>query len=378
MEIVESASRLKEVVASALKQPRVAIDLESNGFHRYPERVCLVQLAAADGIYLIDPLVVDDVSPLGDLLAAPSVEKIFHSADYDIRSLDRDWSFRVSPLFDTGIAAAFMGHSSLGLAALLKECLNVEVSKAKRLQRADWTVRPISPELRTYAAEDVRHLNRLAALLRENLDELGRTEWVKEECERLSNVRYAPPNSENAFLSVKGSKGLDGRGLAILRSLHSFREREAIRRDRPPFKIFSNATMLALAASPQSDLRAVKGIGRYAFGRDASNLRNSLRRGMDAPPVERHERQKLVSSGRARISAKERQTARKRLGVLKRWRAEQARNLGLSAGMVWSAASLERIAHDNARFDDEMASSSVRKWQRREFAPSLFEVVKRM
>ena len=369
---------MKEVVASALKQPRVALDLESNGFHRYPERVCLVQLAAADGIYLIDPLVVDDVSPLGDLLAAPSVEKIFHSADYDVRSLDRDWSFRVSPLFDTGIAAAFVGHSSLGLAALLKECLNVQVSKAKKLQRADWTVRPISPELRTYAAEDVRHLNRLAALLRENLDELSRTEWVKEECGRLSNVRYAPPDSENAFLSVKGSKGLDGRGLAILRSLHSFREREAIRRDRPPFKIFSNATMLALAANPQSDLRAVKGIGRYAFGRDASNLRNSLRRGMDAPPVERHERRKLVSSGRARISVKERQTARKRLGVLKRWRAEQARNLGLSAGLVWSAASLERIAHDSARFDDEMASSSVREWQRREFATSLSEVVKRM
>ena len=85
---------------SALKQPRVALDLESNGFHRYPERVCLVQVAVAGGVYLIDPLAVRDISPLGDLLAAPSVEKIFHSADYDVRSLDRDWSFRVSPLFD--------------------------------------------------------------------------------------------------------------------------------------------------------------------------------------------------------------------------------------------------------------------------------------
>ena len=369
---------MKEVAASALKQPRVSLDLESNGFHRYPERVCLVQVAVADDIYLIDPLAVGDISPLGDLLAAPSSEKIFHSADYDIRSLDRDWSFRVSPLFDTSIAAAFVGHSSLGLAALLKECLSVEISKTKRLQRADWTIRPISPELRAYAAEDVRHLNRLAALLRERLDELGRAEWVKEECKRLSNVRYAPPDSENAFLSVKGSRDLDGRGLAVLRSLHSFREREAIRRDRPPFKIFSNATMLALAADPQSDLCAVKGIGRYAFGRGASRLLSSLRQGMDAAPIERHEREKLVSSDRARISVKERQTARKRLGVLKRWRTEQASNLGLSVGLVWSAASLERIAQDPGGFDEEMVSADVRKWQRTEFAPSLSALVKRL
>ena len=329
----------------------------------------------ADSVYLIDPLAVKDISPLGDLLAAPSVEKIFHSADYDIRSLDRDWSFRVSPLFDTGIAAAFVGHTSLGLAALLKECLNVEVSKTKKLQRADWTIRPISPELQAYAAEDVRHLDCLAILLRKRLDRLGRTEWVKEECERLSNVRYTAPDSENAFLSVKGSRNLDGRGLAILRALYSFREREAIRRDRPPFKIFSNATMLALAAGPQSDLRVVKGIGRYAFGKGASNLRRSLREGMNSDPIER---QQPVSSDRARISAKNRQAARKRLGVLKQWRLEQARNLGLGAGLVWSAASLERISLDPARFDDEMTVPSVRQWQRRELGDSLSALVERL
>ena len=360
---------------SALKQPRVALDLESNGFHRYPERVCLVQVAVAGGVYLIDPLAVRDISPLGDLLAAPSVEKIFHSADYDVRSLDRDWSFRVSPLFDTNIAAAFVGHSSLGLAALLKECLNVEVSKTRKLQRADWAIRPISSELRAYAAEDVRHLDRLATLLRERLAESGRTEWVKEECERLSNVVYVPPDSENAFLSVKGSRDLDGRGLAILRSLYSFREREATRRDRPPFKIFSNATMVALAADPQADLHAVKGIGRYAFGRGASGICRALREGMGAAPVERRQ---LVSSDGVRISAKERRSARKRLGVLKQWRLELARSLGLGVGLVWSAASLERISLDPARLDDEMTDPIVRQWQRRELGDSLSALVERL
>ena len=130
-EIITDAARLRSVVDSALNHRRVALDLESNGFHRYPERICLVQLAVSDRIYLVDTLAVDGLEPLGELLAASSVEKIFHAADYDIRSLDRDWSFSVSPLFDTSIAAALVGSSRLGLDTLLKEFLDVEISKSK-------------------------------------------------------------------------------------------------------------------------------------------------------------------------------------------------------------------------------------------------------
>ena len=274
-------------MASALSESCVALDIESNGFHRYPERICLVQLETGGDIFLIDPLAVEDIAPLGELLASSSVEKIFHAADYDIRSLDRDWHFQVTLLFDTSIAAAFVGHRSLGLASLLKERMDVDVPKSKRLQRADWTNRPISAELREYAASDVRHLHPLAALLRESLDELGRTEWVREECERLANVKYVPPDVEAAFLTVKGSRDLDGRGLAILRSLHGFREREARNRDRPPFKVFSNAAMVTLAASHDCDLSEVKGLGRYAYGRRASNVRKAIQDGLAAEPVRR-------------------------------------------------------------------------------------------
>ena len=374
-EIITDDSRLKAVVGSALKYPSAALDLESNGFHRYPERICLVQLAFADGIYLIDPLAVDDLAPLGEILSSPSVEKIFHSADYDIRSLDRDWSFPVSPLFDTSIAAAFVGYSSLGLASLLKECFDVEISKSKRLQRADWTVRPISAELEAYAAEDVRHLHRLADVLRRRLDRLGRTEWVKEECERLSRVRYSHPDRESGFFSLKGSRDLDGSGLAILRSLYKFREREALQRDRPPFKVFSNAAMLDLAARPESDLRSVSGLGNFAFGRNAHRLRQALREGVNSEPVERP---KLRTTKRERVSAVERQSRRRRLGVLKDWRREHAHRLGLGVGLVWSAASLERISIDPSNFSEELTDQSIRHWQRSELADSLATLVKGM
>ena len=371
-EIVTDSTRLRSVVDSALNQPCVALDLESNGFHRYPERICLVQLAISGRIYLVDPLAVDDLEPLGELLASSSVQKTFHAADYDIRSLDRDWSFSVSPLFDTSIAAAFVGSSRLGLDTLLKECLDVEISKSKRLQRADWTERPLSAELQAYAAEDVRHLERLATALKGKLADLGRAEWVREECERLSRVRYSPPDKDGAFLSLKGSRDLDARGLAILRSLYRFREREAKRRDRPPFKIFSNAAMLALAAGPRSDLASVKGIGVYGRGRGAHGLRNALNQGMKAQPVERPQSQ---SPGRVRMSPEGRRIARGRLRKLKDWRKEQADRLGLGVGQVWSGTSLERISINPSGLREELWHESVRDWQRGELGDSLHSLV---
>ncbi len=362
-------------MASALGESCVALDIESNGFHRYPERICLVQLATGDDIFLIDPLAFENIAPLGKLMASSSVEKLFHAASHDIRSLDRDWQFQVTPLFDTSIAAAFVGHRSLGLAALLKECLGVDIPKSKRLQRADWTNRPISAELQEYAAADVRHLHRLASILRERLDELGRTEWVREECERLASVRYVPPDVDAAFLTVKGSRDLDGRGLAVLRSLHSFREREARNRDRPPFKIFSDAAMVTLAANRDCALSEVKGLGRYAYGRRASGVRRAIREGLNAEPVRRPRNNR---EDRPRLGAGDRKIARERLRLLKQWRLDLATTIELDPGLLWPARSLERISVNPCHIEAELRDSSVRRWQFQEFSTSLSEFVARL
>ena len=370
---------MEAVAAAALAQSAVAVDIESNGFYRYPERVCLVQLATADGVFLIDPLAVEDVGALGELLAAPSVLKIFHAADYDVRSLRRDWGFHIKPLFDTGIAAAFAGSERLGLAAALKEYLGVEVSKSKQLQRADWTIRPLSRAMVAYAAEDVAHLERLAGLLRERLDALGRREWVDEECERLANARHTAHDAETGFLDVKGSKALDGKGLAVLRALYMFREREALRRDRPPFKVFSDAAMVELAANPRADVARVKGIGRYGRGREGAGVRRALRQGLAAAPVKRMPRKSdddAAGEGkRARLGAGERGLARERLKSLKDWRLARAKRLGLHAGLVWPAASLERLALRPRELRAELAGDGVRRWQRAELGESLAAVV---
>ena len=374
-EAITAMSRLEAVVDSASTQARVAVDLESNGFHRYPERVCLVQLAVGDAVYFVDPLSLEDVSPLGRLLADASVEKVFHSADYDIRSLSRDWGFGVRGLFDTSIAAAFTGSERLGLATVLKEHLNVDIPKTKKLQRADWTIRPLSDEMLRYAAGDVLHLARLRTVLHDKLDKLGRAGWVEEETERLAAVRPSAPDAEWGFLSTKGARDLDGQGLAVLRSLHSFRENEALRRDRPPFKVISGDVLVALASEPSSDLTQVKGIGPYGRAPNSSGVRRAIREGLGAAPVKRP---RPPPSGKPRLSREDREAAVKRLRLLKQWRLEHATRLKLDPGLLWPAASLERLSVAPGGFADEMESAEVRRWQQRELGASLQGFVARL
>lgn len=361
-ETITTAARLKEVVESAQRQARVAVDLESDNFYRYPDRVCLVQLATCDAVFIIDPLSIKDITPLGELLANAAVEKVFHSANSDLRLLDRDWKFPVRGLFDTSIAAALVGSEKLGLAAVLAEHLGIGIDKNKKLQRADWSRRPLSGALLRYAALDVLYLDRLTTLLYQRLDTLDRTEWVKEECRRLEGIRYVAPDAEWRFLSVKGSRDLDGQGLAVLRSLHAFREKEALRCDRPPFKIFSDAAMVELAASPYSDLSRFKGLGRYGDGRLSSGVRHAIHEGIRADPVQR-----------PRKRTAERRENRSSLRLLKDWRAKEANRLKLSPFLVWPTTSLARLSTTwTDGLDDEMESEDVRRWQRQELGEALW------
>lgn len=367
IEIVVTTSRLEEVVVKALEWPHVAVDIESNGFHRYPERICLVQLAVHGSVFLIDPLAVPDPGPLSKLLADPSVEKILHSADYDLRSLDRDWGFRVRNLFDTSIAAAFVGSSRLGLGAVLGEYLGVEVTKSKKLQRADWTDRPLSPQALHYAAQDVLYLEHTRNMLAERLGRLSRLEWVNEECERLTEVRYQPRDLEWAFAATKGSRTLDGRGLAMLRSLHRFREEEALQSDRPPFKIIADAALVQIAADPYSGLASVKGLGKFGRQPGLSRLSAAIREGLEGPTV----RLPRKPARHGQRDAAQRAKVGDRLRLLKGWRTAHGQQRQLDQALLWPAASLERLAAGPDTVDAELVSPEVRAWQRQELGESL-------
>ena len=204
----------------------------------------------------------DTPDALGLILRDPSIRKILHSGDNDIRTLDKEWGLRIVNLYDTSIGARFLGLEKLGLGNIAEEIIGLKLAKHKRLQRADWGIRPLSDEALEYAASDVLHLKRLMDELVRRTDALGRSQWVEEECRRIQDIRYSPPDPpEKSFISIKGSSALDGRGLAILRELALFRESAALKIGRPTFRVMPDRALVAIAQDPKVDLRSVSGIG---------------------------------------------------------------------------------------------------------------------
>src|SRR6476661_7377573 len=221
--LIQSQAELGALFQRLRGEPLLAVDTEAASFHRYTDRVYLLQVSSRVETAVVDPLATQGLDPLGEVLADPNVEIVFHDADYDLRLLDREYGFRATSVFDTRIAAQLLNEPGVGLAALLEKYLGVRLDK--RFQRADWSARPLSPEMLEYAAADTRHLPELRDLLRDRLRELGRLEWAEEEFELLTAVRrtQAEPN-EPGYLRIKGAKALNPRAQAVLRELFQWRE----------------------------------------------------------------------------------------------------------------------------------------------------------
>jgi len=176
---IRTPRELADVAVSLAGSRAIALDSESDSLFHYFEKVCLLQLAGENGLgVLIDTLALKDLSPLAPLFADPAVTKVLHGADYDVTTLKRDFGFRFAGLFDTMIAARFLGLPAVGLQAVAREELGVELSKD--LQKDDWSRRPLSPAQEAYALSDVRHLLELHGRLAQRLAEKGRLEWVLE------------------------------------------------------------------------------------------------------------------------------------------------------------------------------------------------------
>jgi len=361
VEIVSQAAQLDAAVKAMLGSRCIALDTESNSFHHYPEQLCLIQIATRHRVYIIDAIVLKEIAALKEVLDA-SIIKVVHGADYDIRSLDRHYGFRIRNLYDTNIAARFAGLTRVGLAALLEDLLGVTIPKSKRLQRADWGHRPLPTEALDYAATDVSYLLALQETLNQRLQTLGRTEWVAEECARLEEVRYTAPDSETAYLSVKGAKNLDGRGLAIMQSLFRFREEEARRQHRPPFFVIPDAALIFLATTPTATISKVPGLGQTGLKRFGQGLQQALHNGMTAPLIHRPHPIKAERASKKQVQ---------RLSRLKEWRTSLGSSLSLDPSLLWPLTSLERLAKAPDTLKVELTYDNIRQWQRNVVASSL-------
>jgi ribonuclease D len=240
--------------------------------------------------------------------------------------------------------------------------LGITINKSKRLQRADWGRRPLSAEALEYAATDVRHLIALREVLDQRLRTLGRAAWVAEECARIEELRYTAPNPETAYLSVKGARDLDGRGLAVLRSLFLFREEEARCQHRPPFFVLPEATLIFLANSPEAALSEVPFLGQTGLKQFGQGLQQALHNGITSPPINRP---RLIKAVRA--SEEQSQC----LSRLKEWRTSLGSRLSLNPYLLWPLISLKRLAKAPDTLSTELNSDDIRHWQRDVVASSL-------
>lgn len=263
----EGASELAEALTS---ERRFALDCEAAGFHRYSDRLCLVQLTVTDRTYILDPLALDPAPLLRGPLEDPEVEVVMHGADFDLRLLARDLGIRLRGLYDTQVAASLLGESALGLASLLESRLGVKLSK--KYQRADWAERPLPDDMLEYAANDTRHLLELADLLARDVREAGREAWVAEECALLERVALEVEDAQavDPVTRVKGARTLSPRQVTALREALDWRDRLARGRDRAPFRIVGDQPLLeAVLTRPDTPeaLRDLKGFPR-ALARD--------------------------------------------------------------------------------------------------------------
>ena len=355
---IDSTEAADKFLASIAGTRSLALDTEGASFHRYVDRIYLLQLSTDRRHAIIDPLKVASPGKLGALLESRDVEVVFHDADYDLRLLHQDYGWRVTNIFDTRVAAQLLGIKAFGLAALLESFFGVRLDK--KHQRADWSMRPLPGDMLEYAAQDTMHLLPLRERLTTALDRKGRLNWAREEFERLEGTQWDESEEDTGFLRIKGARDLSRRELAILRELVAWRDGVAKELDRSTFRVAGNDVLLAIAhgaPTTVSEVEALKGLSRSVVAKHAKAILDAVARGKAVPEAD------LPKFPRGPRWARDPEYE-DRVIALKAVRDRRAAELELDPGVLCPRERLEAIARRNPRSLDELTEvPDVRRWQ---------------
>ncbi len=337
--LITNQTALKKTAGALSRQPLVAVDTEANSLYAYREQVCLIQFSIPGVDYLVDPLVLGDLTPLGSIFANPQIEKIFHAAEYDLIILQRDFSFTFKNLFDTMIAARILGMKSVGLSALLQNEFGVRVNK--KYQRANWGRRPLPADMLAYAQLDTHYLIPLRQRLKAMLVSRQRWELAQEDFHRACVVdnNHQEVKKVNCW-RINGVQDLNKKQTAILHELCHFRDQKACALDRPLFKVISDKALLNIAiASPDSlgQLEQVPGISKKQVRWIGSELVAAVHRGRQKNPPSPPRRERPSNEYLDRVEA------------LRKWRKVTGRRLGVESDVVLPKDLLYTLADENPR-----------------------------
>jgi ribonuclease D len=347
--VINSDGKLAEILPELQSADWVAMDTEADSLHAYPEKLCLIQISTARHDHLVDPLAEIDLTPLWPTLKKHQL--ILHGADYDLRLLRKTNGFVPDHIFDTMLASRLLGEREFGLFNLVQKHLGITLEKGS--QKADWSKRPLTPRMETYAMHDTHYLKPVADILRGQLMEKQRLAWLEQCCDRLIAECAVPPKPEPDLVwRVKGCHQLMPPSLAVLRQIWHWREKEAFASNRPPFFVLSHETLVAISAAATDHGAIGPLLPRHFSPRRKDGLLEAIQQGLAVGP-EDHPRP-LRSISRRHTDAE-----RRRFMVMEQGRNRCADELQLDPTLIASRATLIALSDDWDRHSGELMD-----WQR--------------
>jgi ribonuclease D len=368
---IDTTAAADRFLSAVEQSTTIAVDTEGASFHRFVDRIYLLQMSTRDLTAVLDPLAIGKPAALGRILESDRIEKVFHDADYDLRLLHQDYGWNTRRLFDTRVAAQLLGVRAFGLAALLERAFGLKLDK--KHQRADWSMRPLPKDMLDYASQDTMYLLELRDRLAGELESAGRWSWAAEEFERLEGTRWEQPEGEDTgYMRIKGARDLDRRELAIFRELVRFRDGIARELDRATFRVAGNEALFAVAKErPQTldALGAIKGVPRGIAERRGAEMLAAVRRGMEVPEDQ------LPKFPRAPRWDRDADFDN-RVNALRTAREEAAQRLGLDPGFLCAREKLETIARKRPKTLEELAEvPDLRRWQIEVLGPAFLKAL---
>lgn len=364
---VANKTALEEMIDALAKEPRIAIDTESNSLYAYQEQVCLIQFSTPAQDFLLDPFALPELQALQPIFENEQIEKIFHAAEYDLICLKRDFGFTFNHLFDTMIAARILGYEKVGLGSLLQQKFNVTVDK--KFQKANWGKRPLSDEMLSYARLDTHYLIELRNIIERELEEEKRRALAEEDFSLTASLAGINNHTPLPIWErVGGRDKLDPRQATVLNEVCLTREALAAKLNRPPFKIISNKALLALAHTQPRNRRELeaKCFSQRQAQRFGKPFLNAVKDGLSAPLVKRTPRKRPGDSYHIRYEN------------LRNWRKERAKLLGVESDVILPRFLMEKIAKENPRDMKTLSKIMVDSpWRLEEYGEEILRVLAR-
>lgn len=365
---IDHPRQLIAMVDSLRREPLLAFDTESNSLHAYAERVCLIQISSRTADYIVDPLVLTDLTLIGDLLADPRIETVFHASEYDLMCLKRDYQFEITNLFDTMMAARICGIRQIGLQNLVQTYLGIELDKSH--QRDNWAKRPLPAACLRYAQLDTHYLPDLHDMLLAELQARGHVEEARETFDDLCRMTHAHEGrtfDPDGYWRIGVPARLNPRQMAILRELYLVREELAAHTNYPPMNIAQNRSLVELAQrtpTQREELRAIFGLSPQGIRKWGDYWLKAIQKGLKAD-LRTQPQPEVVPVDIA-----------DRYNALHAWRKKRAEQRGVESDVIITKQALWSLAYKApATFDDLDNIEGLGPWRIQRYGSEILHVL---